>query len=154
MRRRRILTFIAFTTILALGAISGPPALEAAGAAGVQLLVTPNRINFQMQPPPSTAVCEVSIHVTAPGRTPWRLTVLAPGPLQSAKGSQIPASRVIWKGNPGHIFCDGVLSDKHPQLIGRGQGTKAGVVRFLLKNSWDLATGRFNQQFIFNLSSP
>lgn len=154
MRRRRILTFIAFTTILALGAISGPPALEAAGPAGVQLFVTPDRINFRMGPPPSTAVCEVSIHVIAPGRTPWRLTVQALGPLQSAKGSQIPASRVTWKGNPGHIFSDGVLSDRHPQLIGRGQGSKSGVVRFLLKNSWDLATGRFNQEFMLNLSTP
>ena len=107
-----------------------------------------------MDPPPSTATCEVTIRVVAPGRTPWRLTVLALGPLQSPKGSNIPASRVSWKGNPGHVFFDGTLSDKHPQMLGRGQGSKVGVVQFLLKNDWDLAAGRFNQKFLFNLSSP
>ncbi len=107
-----------------------------------------------MERPPSTAVREVTIRVIAPGRTPWRLTVQALGPLQSPKGSQIPASRITWKGSPGHIFVDGTLSDKHPQLLGRGQGTKVGVVRFLLKNDWDLAAGQFNQKFLFDLSSP
>ena len=107
-----------------------------------------------MGPPPSTAVCEVAIRVVAAGRTPWRLTVQALGPLQSPKGSHIPASRVTWKGSPGHVFLDGTLSDKHPQMLGRGQGSKVGVVRFLLKNSWDLAPGQFNQKFLFNLSSP
>jgi len=154
MRRPRIILSIAVTAILALGAIPGPATLEAAGSAGTQLFVTPNKISFRMGPPPSTAVCEVTIHVVAPGRAPWRLTVQALGPLQSPKGSQVPSSRVTWKGTPGHVFFDGTLSDKHPQLLGRGQGSKTGVVRFLLKNSWDLATGRFNQKFIFNLSSP
>jgi hypothetical protein len=107
-----------------------------------------------MDPPPSTATCEVTIQVIAPGRTPWRLTLLAQGPLQSQKGSQIPASRITWKGSPGHVFSDGILSDKHPQLLGRGQGSKVGMVRFLLKNDWGLAAGRFNQKFIFDLSSP
>ena len=58
------------------------------------------------------------------------------------------------EGEPGNVFFDGTLSDKHPQLLGRGQGSKVGVVRFLLKNSWDLAPGQFNQKFLYNLSSP
>ena len=53
-----------------------------------------------MGPPPSTTVCEITIRVIAHGRTPWRLTVLALDPLQSSKKSQIPASRVTWKGEP------------------------------------------------------
>ena len=107
-----------------------------------------------MGPPPSTATCEVTIRVVARGHAPWRLTVLAQGPLQSSKGSKIPASRVTWKGSPGHVFFDGAMSDKHPQLLGRGQGPKVGVVRFLLTNDWGLAAGQFNQKFIFDLSSP
>lgn len=154
MNLRRVISLIAVTAALALGAIPGPSTLEAAGPAGVQLFVIPNRISFRMGPPPSTAVCEVTIRVVAPGRTPWRLTVLAVGPLTSRKGSAVPASRVTWKGSPGDVFFDGTLSDKHPQLLGRGEGSRVGVVRFLLKNSWDLAAGQFNQKFTFNLSSP
>jgi len=154
MNRKRVILSIAVIAAAALGTLPGPATLQAAGPAGVQLFVIPNQINFRMGPPPSTAVCEVSIHVVAPGRTPWRLTVQALGPLVSPKGSQVSASRVSWKGSPGHIFFDGTLSEKHPQLLGRGEGAKAGVVRFLLKNDWTLATGRFNQKFIFHLSSP
>jgi hypothetical protein len=154
MKRQTITSSIVVAAVLALGVILGPSPLWAAGPAGVQLFVTPNKISFRMGAPPSAAVCEVTIRVVAPAHTPWRLTVLAPGPLQSPKGSQIPASRVTWKGSPGHIFLEGTLSDRHPQLLGRGEGTRVGVVRFLLKNSWDLAAGRFNQKFIFNLSSP
>jgi hypothetical protein len=154
MRRRTIISSIIVAAVLALGGIPGPASLEAAGPAGVQLFATPNKISFRMGPPPSTAVCEVTLRVVAPGRTPWRLSVQALGPLQSPKGSRVPVSRVTWKGSPGHVFFDGTLSDKHPQMLGRGQGSKVGVVRFLLKNDWDLATGRFSQKFIFNLSSP
>ncbi|MGO9020400.1 MAG: hypothetical protein ACLQVJ_18845 [Syntrophobacteraceae bacterium] len=154
MEWQKVVTTIALTSALVLGAIPGPAGLNAAGPPGVQLFVTPNKISFHMESPPSTAVREVTIRVIAPGRTPWRLTVQALGPLQSPKGSKIPASRVTWKGSPGHIFVDGTLSDKHPQLLGRGQGTKVGVVRFLLRNDWDLAAGQFNQKFLFDLSSP
>ena len=153
MKARNVLSSIALALALALGNIPGASP-KAADAAGAQIFVTPTVISFQMGPPPSAAVCEVTIRIAAPGRTPWRLTVQALGPLQSPKGSRIPASRVTWKGSPGQFFFDGTLSDKRPQLLGRGQGAKVGVVRFLLRNSWDLAPGRFNQKFIFNLSSP
>ncbi|MGO9532359.1 MAG: hypothetical protein ACLP3B_14435 [Syntrophobacteraceae bacterium] len=154
MKARKALSSIALTLALALGNIPGPAGLKAAGAAGVQLFVAPTTMSFHMGPPPSTAECEVTIRVIAPWRAPWRLTVQALGPLQSPQGSQIPASRVTWKGSPGNVFFDGTLSDKHPQMLGRGQGSKVGVVRFLLQNSWDLAPGRFNQKFLYNLSSP
>jgi hypothetical protein len=154
MKARKALSSIALALALALGTIPGPAGLKAAGAAGVQLFVAPTTMSFRMSPPPSTATCEVTVRVVAPGRTPWRLTVQALGPLRSPKGSQILASRVTWKGSPGYVFLDGTLSDKHPQMLGRGQGSKVGVVRFLLKNTWDLAPGQFNQKFLFNLSSP
>jgi hypothetical protein len=144
------------TTVVIVALSLGPAAagLNAAGPPGVQLFVTPKQITFHMASPPSTPVCEVTIQVVARGRIPWRLTVLAIGPLQSPDGSQIPASRITWRASPGHIFFDGTLSDKHPQLLGRGEGSKVGVVRFLLKSGWDLAAGQFNQKFIFDLSSP
>ena len=154
MKAPKTLLSITAALALALGAIPGPANLNAAGLPGVQLFVTPNLISFQMGSPPSTSICEVTIRVVAAGHTPWRLTVLAQGPFQSSKGSKIPVSRVTWKGSPGHVFVDGMLSDKHPQLLGRGEGSKVGVVRFLLKNGWDVAAGHFNQKFIFNLSSP
>ena len=153
MKARKALSSIALSLALALGNIPGPACLKAAGTAEVQLFVKPTMMSFHLGPPPFTAVCEVTIRVVAAGRAPWRLTVQALGPLQSPKGSQIPASRVTWKGSPGNVFFDGTLSE-HPQLLGRGQGSKVGVVRFLLKNSWDLAPGQFNQKFLYNLSSP
>ncbi len=154
MKARKALSSIALALALALGNMPGPADLEAAGPPGVQLLVAPTTMSFHMGPPPSTTVCEITIRVIAHGRTPWRLTVLALGPLQSSKKSQIPASRVTWKGSPGNVFVDGTLSDKHPQMLGKGQGSKVGVVRFLLQNNWDLAAGQFDQKFLFNLSSP
>lgn len=154
MKIRKAFSTIAITLALALGMVPGPAGLHAASQGGVQLFVVPNRISFQMGPPLSVTTCEVTVRVAAPGRTPWRLTILALGPLQSTKGTQIPASRVTWKASPGHVFTDGTLSDKHPQLLGQGQGSKVGVVRFLLRNDWNLASGQYNQRFILNLSSP
>jgi hypothetical protein len=49
---------------------------------------------------------------------------------------------------------NGTLSSSHSQLVARGEGAKAGVVRFFLKNRWDLAEGRYSQRLLFNLSSP
>lgn len=147
-----LLVFIA--ALLAPRLFPGPPSAEASGPAGVQLFVTPNKIRFRLGPPPSVAVCEVTIRVIAPRHTPWRLTALAAGPLRTRKGAAVKGARITWKGSPGHIFLEGALSDRHPQLIGRGQGPKTGVVRFLLKNGWGLAAGQFNQRFQLILSSP
>jgi hypothetical protein len=100
------------------------------------------------------ATAEVTVQVIIRGRLPWRLTVLSLGPLQSGEGSEIPASQVTWKGSPGPTFANGALSSYHPQLVARGEGSKVGVVRFFLKNRWDLAEGRYHQRLMFNLSSP
>jgi len=126
----------------------------AAGPSGGQLLVTPNTLTFRVGTPPMVATAEVTLQVITPGRIPWRLTVIALGPLQSGDGSEIPASQVTWKGSPGPLFVNGALSSNHPQLLARGEGSKVGVVRFFLKNRWDLAAGRYHQRLMFNLSSP
>ncbi|MGA2228756.1 MAG: hypothetical protein ABSH41_30340, partial [Syntrophobacteraceae bacterium] len=103
MKTRKAISLVAFAVTLALGMVPGPAGLNAAGSSGVQLFVIPNTISFHLEPPPSASTCEVTIRVVARGRVPWRLTVLALGPLQSPKGTRIPASRVTWKGSPGHI---------------------------------------------------
>jgi len=144
-----VLARLVLVTILGL---ASPAA--AAGPAGGQLIVTPNTLTFQVSMPPSVAAAEVAVQVITPGRIPWRLTVIALGPLQSPDGAQIPASLMTWQGSPGPAFVNGTLSSSHPQLVARGEGAKAGVVRFFLKNRWDLAEGRYSQRLLFNLSSP
>jgi hypothetical protein len=126
----------------------------AAGPSGGQLIVTPNSLNFRVGPPPAVAVAEVTVQVLVPGHTPWRLTVIALGPLRTAEGSEIPAAQVTWQGSPGPLFVNGALSANHPQILARGEGPKVGVVRFFLKNRWDLAAGQYGQRLLFNLSSP
>jgi hypothetical protein len=138
-----------------LGLVSAAPAAAAKVApVGVKLLVSPQSLVFQVGTPPSVAVAEVSVQVISPGQRPWRLTVMALGNLQSAEGAQIPINAVTWKASPGAVFVDGALSVNLPQLLARGQGSKVGVVRFILKNRWEYAEGRYGQRLIFNLSSP
>ena len=126
----------------------------AAGPSGGQLIILPNTLSFRVGPPPMVAQAEISVQVITPGKVPWRLTVMALGPLRSMDGSEIPASQLIWKGSPGPLFVNGTLSANQPQIVARGQGSKAGVMRFFLKNRWDLAEGQFSQRLLFNLSSP
>lgn len=126
----------------------------AAGPSGGQLIIFPNTLSFRVGPPPMLAHAEIAVQVITPGKVPWRLTVMALGPLRSTDGSEIPASQVTWKSSPGPLFVNGALSANQPQLLAKGQGSKAGVVRFFLKNRWDLAEGHYSQRLLFNLSSP
>ena len=146
---------MAILTRLILGFILGlaSPAV-AAGPSGGQLIVTPNSLNFKVGAPPAVAVAEVTVQVMVQGHLPWRLTVIALGPLRTAEGSEIPAAQVTWQGSPGPVFVNGTLSANHPQFLARGEGPKVGVVRFFLKNRWDLAAGQYGQRLLFNLSSP
>jgi hypothetical protein len=146
-----MLGLVRFLLVVMLG-LATPAA--AAGPAGGQLFISPNTLRFQVGPPPALAAAEITVQVLMPGRQPWRLTVLALGPLRTADGSEIPASQVTWHGSPGPIFVNGILTANQPQLVARGQGSKVGVLRFSLKNRWDLAGGQFNQRLLFNLSSP
>ena len=76
------------------------------------------------------AVAELHIQIIAPPRQPWRLTVLALGPVLSAEGARLRPGQIRWRGSPGAVFLDGVLSPGSPQLCGRGEGPKAGVLHF------------------------
>jgi hypothetical protein len=146
-----MLGLLRFLLVMMLG-LASPAA--AAGPAGGQLFITPNTLSFRVGPPPALGTAEITVQVLIPGRQPWRLTVLALGPLRSADGSEIPPSQVTWQGSPGPIFVNGALTANQPQLVARGQGSKVGVLRFSMKNRWDLAGGQFNQRLLFNLSSP
>ncbi|MBM4272938.1 MAG: hypothetical protein FJ134_00520 [Deltaproteobacteria bacterium] len=138
-----------------MGMVTASPAVAAKVAPpGAKLVISPQSLIFQVGTPPAVAVAEVTVQVISPGQQPWRLTVMALGDLQSEEGTRIPVNQVTWRGRPGAVFVDGALSANHPQLLARGQSSKAGVVRFFLKNRWEHAEGRYSQRLIFNLSSP
>lgn len=135
---------------LAPRAAAGPPL-------GVQLIVAPQSLSFQKVTAGMPAVAAqppLSIQVLAPGQQPWRLTVMALGPLQSVEGAQIPSQQVSWHGSPAPVFMSGTLRANRPQLVARGQGSKAGVLQFILKNRWEFAEGTYSQRLLFTLSSP
>ncbi len=128
----------------------------AAQLPGVQLIVTPTTITFPkitgnmrvVDAPPLT------VQVVAPGQRPWRLMVTAVGPLQSGEGAEIPNQQVSWQAGPSPAFVNGTLSSGQPQMVGRGQGSKVGVLRFFLKNHWGFAEGNYSLRLHFTLSSP
>jgi len=129
----------------------------AAQTPGVQLIVSPQTVSFSRLPvkgPVAAAQQTVTVQVVAPPQRPWRLTVMARGPLQTATGKNIPINLVTWQGSPGSVFTNGTLSADRPQLLGQGQGPVVGTVRFFLKSSWNHATGSYNQGLTLELSSP
>jgi hypothetical protein len=139
-----------FWSILAV-----PPA--GAGPPGVKLVVSPPNLVFRIQSPltaGSMAVADLHVQINAPPRQPWRLTVLTLGPLLSAEGAQIAAGQIRWRGSPGAVFLDGVLSPGSPQLCGRGEGPKAGVLHFVVQPTQETCAGNYKQKLLFSLSSP
>jgi hypothetical protein len=94
------------------------------------------------------------VSVQALGHRPWRLTVIALGNLLSAEGAQIPIQQVSWMGSPAVVFTSGSLAPGQPVLVGQGQGSREGVLRFVLKNRWEFAEGRYSIRLQFNLTSP
>lgn len=140
-----------------LMAVLGLAPRAAAQPPGVQLIVTPPTISFQNvrgSIPVSAAQPAVTVQVLAPGQRPWRLMVTAVGPLQSGEGAQIASQQVSWQAGPSPAFVNGTLSSGQPQLVGRGQGSKVGVLRFFLKNRWQHAEGHYSLRLHFTLSSP
>jgi hypothetical protein len=128
----------------------------AAQLPGVQLFVTPPTVSF----PRITgdirvaAALPLTVQVVAPGQRPWRLMVTAVGPLQSGEGAEIPNQQVSWQAGPSPAFVNGTLGSGQPQLVGRGQGSKVGVLRFVLKNRWENPAGNYSLRLHFTLSSP
>jgi hypothetical protein len=133
------------------------PPLAAAGPPGVKLVVNPPNLVFRQASTLSSgtpAVAELQVQVLAPPRQTWRLTVMSLGPIMSAEGNQLPAGQITWKGSPGAVFLDGVLSAGSPQLCGRGTGPKTGVLQFVVRPSQEAGAGNYNQKLLFSLSSP
>ncbi len=134
-----------------------PGSRAAAQLPGVSLSVTPQSLvftNVQAHGPVAAAQQELTVRVLALGRRPWRLTVLALGNLLSGEGAQIPIQQVSWKGSPAAVFISGALVPGQPVLMGQGQGSKQGVLRFILKNRWEYAEGRYSVRLLFNVTSP
>jgi hypothetical protein len=140
---------ITWSIFWAFPATAGPP--------GVKLVVSPPNLVFRVQSPlmaGATAVADLHIQVIAPPRQPWRLTVQALGPLLSGEGRQMATNLMRWRGSPGTVFLDGVLSTGNPQLCGRGEGPKAGVLHFIVRPDQETGAGNYQQKLLFNLSSP
>jgi len=137
-------------------AVLGLAPRAAAQMPGVQLIVTPPTISFPkiVGNIPVAAAVPLTVQVVAPGQAPWRLMVTAVGPLQSGEGAQIPNQQVSWQAGPSPAFTNGTLSTGQPQLVGRGQGSKVGVLQFFLKNRWEHAEGNYSLRLHFTLSSP
>jgi hypothetical protein len=69
-------------------------------------------------------------------------------------GSSVAIVNNLYGTAASRVFVNGTLSANHPQFLARGEGPKVGVLRFFLKNRWDLAAGQYGQRLLFNLSSP
>lgn len=133
------------------------PPLAAAGPPGVKLVVSPPNLVFRLASTPSggaPAVAEMQVQILAPPQQSWRLRVMSLGPIMSAEGNQLPAGQITWRGRPGAVFLDGVLSSGSPQLCGRGAGPKTGVLQFVVLPSQEAGAGNYNQKLLFSLSSP
>jgi hypothetical protein len=144
------------TAYIMLLAVLALPPRAAAQLPGVQLIVTPSTVSFpRITGTMTVAVAPpITVQVVAPGQRPWRLRVMAMGPLLSAEGAQIPVQQVSWHAGSSPAFFGGVLSPNRPQLVAQGQGSKVGVLNFILKNRWEFAEGNYNLRLQFTLSSP
>jgi hypothetical protein len=150
------LTGTALAALLALVA-SVPGSRAAAQLPGIRLLVTPPSLSFNnvtAKQPVTPAQCELVVRVLVQGRRPWRLTVVAFGNLQSGEGDQIPIQAVSWQGSPAAVFASGTLTPGQPVLVGQGQGSRDGVLRFVLKNRWEYAAGQYGVKLLFRCTSP
>jgi hypothetical protein len=129
----------------------------AAGPPGVKLVVSPPNLVFRVGSTlmaGAAAMADLQIQIIALPRQPWRLTVQALGPLLSGDGGQMAAGQMRWRGSPGTVFLDGVLSTGSPQLCGRGEGPKAGVLHFIVQPTQQTSAGNYQQKLLFSLSSP
>jgi hypothetical protein len=145
------------TAYIMLWVVLGLAPSAAAQLPGVQLIVSPPTISFQKFTGGNTVVPAaqpLTIQVMAPGQRPWRLMMVAQGPLQSAEGAQIPSQLVSWQAGPSPAFSNGTLSANQPQMVAQGQGSKVGVMHFILKNRWENAAGNYSVRLHFTLSSP
>jgi hypothetical protein len=149
--RGRAIVALAFAALCALSGRAG------AQLPGVSLSVTPQSLSFnnvQARTPVAAAQQELTVRVLTLGRQPWRLTVTALGNLLSSEGDQIPIQQVSYKGNPAAVFSGGALIPGQPVLVGQGQGSKEGILRFILENRWEYAAGHYSVRLLFTITSP
>jgi hypothetical protein len=148
MRDRLCIFLLVLSVLWAFPAAAGPPA--------VKLVVSPPSLMFRVPSPltPGATAADLFIQVMAQPRQAWRLTVQALGPLLSGEGIQMPSGQMKWRGSPGTVFLDGVLSPGSPQLCGRGDGPKSGVLHFSVQPDQETSAGNYRQKLLFSLSSP
>ena len=95
----------------------------------------------------------VDVTISGPDSTMSQLTVQAAGDLISGP-DQIAIDHVGWQGQ-GEGFVPGpaTLSKDEPRLVGQwvGRGTKNGILRFGMENSWDYAAGAYSQTVVYTL---
>ena len=140
---------IAWNVLWASPAAAGPPV--------VKLAVSPPNLMFRVPSalmPGAAAGADLFIQIMAQPRQPWRLTVQALGPLLSGEGIQMPPGQMKWRGSPGTVFLDGVLNPGSPQLCGRGDGPRSGVLHFIVQPGQETCAGNYKQKLLFSLSSP
>jgi len=142
--------------LIAAAAIWGSAPWAAAQLPGVGFSVTPQTLSFNIKGGLQLVAAPqaITVRVQALGHRPWRLTVVAMGDLVSAEGDQIPIQQVSWQGSPGGVFTGGAFTPGQPVLLAQGQGSKEGVLRFILKNRWEYAAGRYRIRLLFNITSP
>lgn len=82
------------------------------------------------------------------------LQVLAKGDLISGSDS-IAISNITWTAT-GDSFQGGTMSRETSQTAGSwvGAGNRSGTFSYFLANSWDYATGNYNQTVTYSLVSP
>ena len=138
-------------SILAVpSAFAGPP--------GVKLVVSPPNLVFRVNSPliaGATAVAELHVQVNAPPRQPWRLTVMALGPVMSAEGGSDCArpdqvagqswSRCSWTASSAPAAPSSAVGAKAP---------RPGCCTSSVQPGQETFAGNYNQKLLFSLSSP
>jgi hypothetical protein len=146
----RALAALAIVTLI-------PGSRAAAQLPGISVIIAPQSLSFHniiASLPVAAAQQDLTVRVMTLGGRPWRLTAVALGHLQSGEGDQVPIQQVSWKGSPAAVFTSGTLIQGQPVLVGQGQGTREGVLRFVLKNRWQYAAGQYRVRLLFNITSP
>lgn len=128
----------------------------------LELSVSPVVITFPSSDPDtvplvSAAPVQVTYRIRANGSSPWSLTALAAGDLNSGP-SRVDISNITWVATPAPPFQNGTLSRTVAQRVASGNGNvnpnTIGSITFRLANSWTYDTGTYTQTILFTLSAP
>jgi hypothetical protein len=126
-----------------------------------KLVVDTNTITFPdagadevKQIPASQNDIKVTVKARTERGSPVTLNVMADGDLASGSDS-IPIQNVTWQA-AGQGFRGGTLSKTSPQAAGSwtGSGTREGVFRYYLLNSWNYQKGDYQVTLTYTLTVP